>query len=429
MKSLDEIARELQGYDPQALSAQGVLDFLERLVTPMAETETVSLFDAPTRVLAQDLISPLSVPPHDNAAMDGYAFDGAALGANAPLTLEVVGTALAGQGWRGTVGPGQCVKIMTGAIMPAGLDTVVPQEFVTRVEVQPHPRVTIPAGLLQPGDNRRHKGEDLMQGQPALRAGERLTPAACGLIASLGLPQVQVRRRLKVAYFSTGDEILSLGEAPREGAVYDSNRHTVRALLMRLGCEVIDLGVVRDDPVLLRQAFTEAAARADAVITSGGVSVGEADFTKAMMKELGDVAFWRIAMRPGRPMAVGRIPCGERAAILFGLPGNPVAVMVTFLAFVRPALLRMMGARPEPQVLLSAHSDEAIRKKPGRTEYQRGIVTRHSDGTLRVRTTGSQGSGVLRSMVEGNGLIVLAHDQGNVAPGDPVSVMMFDGAI
>ena len=429
MKSLDEIARELQGYDPQALSAQGVLDFLERLVPPMAETETVSLFDAPARVLAQDLISPLSVPPHDNAAMDGYAFNGAPLGANAPLTLEVVGTALAGQGWRGTVGPGQCVKIMTGAIMPAGLDTVVPQEFVTRVEAQPHPRVTIPAGLLQPGDNRRHKGEDLMQGQPALRAGERLTPAACGLIASLGLPQVQVRQRLKVAYFSTGDEILSLGEAPREGAVYDSNRHTVRALLMRLGCEVIDLGVVRDDPVLLRHAFTEAAARADAVITSGGVSVGEADFTKAMMKELGDVAFWKIAMRPGRPMAVGRIPCGERAAILFGLPGNPVAVMVTFLAFVRPALLRMMGARPEPQVLLRAHSDEAIRKKPGRTEYQRGIVTRHSDGTLRVCTTVSQGSGVLRSMVEGNGLIVLAHDQGNVAPGDEVSVMMFDGAI
>jgi molybdopterin molybdotransferase len=262
MKSLDQIARELQGYDPQALSAHAVLDFLERLVTPLADTESVSLFDAPGRVLAQDLISPLSVPPHDNAAMDGYAFNGAALGANAPLTLEVVGTALAGQGWRGTVGAGQCVKIMTGAIMPAGLDTVVPQEFVTRAEAQPHPRVTIPAGLLQPGDNRRHKGEDLMQGQPALRAGERLTPAACGLIASLGLPQVQVRRRLKVAYFSTGDEILSLGEAPREGAVYDSNRHTVRALLMRLGCEVIDLGVVRDDPVLLRQAFTEAAARA-----------------------------------------------------------------------------------------------------------------------------------------------------------------------
>ena len=427
MKSLDEIARELQGYDPQALSAQGVLDFLERLVTPMAETEAVSLFDAPTRVLAQDLISPLSVPPHDNAAMDGYAFDGAALGTNAPLTLEVVGTALAGQGWRGTVGPGQCVKIMTGAIMPAGLDTVVPQEFVTRAEAQPHPRVTIPAGLLQPGDNRRHKGEDLMQGQPALRAGERLTPAACGLIASLGLPQVQVRRRLKVAYFSTGDEILSLGEAPREGAVYDSNRHTVRALLMRLGCEVIDLGVVRDDPVLLRQAFTEAAAQADAVITSGGVSVGEADFTKAMMKKLGDVVFWKIAMRPGRPMAVGRLTQGNQSAVLFGLPGNPVAVMVTFAAFVRPALQQLMGWQAPALPMLKAKSTEALRKKPGRTEYQRGIVSTNAWGELQVSITGNQGSGVLSSMVQANGLIVLGHAQGNVAVGDAVDVMMFDG--
>jgi len=425
MKSLDQIARELQGYDPQALSAQGVLDFLERLVTPLADTETVSLFDAPARVLAQDLISPLSVPPHDNAAMDGYAFNGAALRADSALTLEAVGTALAGQAWRGTVGPGQCVKIMTGAIMPAGLDTVVPQEFVTLTEAQPHPRVTIPAGLLQPGDNRRHKGEDLMQGQPALHAGERLTPAACGLIASLGLPQVQVMRRLKVAYFSTGDEILSLGEAPREGAVFDSNRHTVRALLMRLGCEVIDLGVVGDDPTLLRQAFTEAAARADAVITSGGVSVGEADFTKAMMKELGDVAFWKIAMRPGRPMAVGRM--GQ--TLMFGLPGNPVAVMVTFLAFVRPALWRMMGCTDAPPLLVRAQSQQAMRKKAGRTEYQRGVVSRSDNGTLQVSTTGNQGSGVLSSMVQGNALIVLHHDQGHVAEGDPVDVMLFDGAI
>ncbi len=429
MKSLDQIAAELQGYDPQALHAQAVNEFLARLVEPVPETETISLFDAAGRVLAQDLISPVSVPPHDNSAMDGYAFDGAALQTPSALELEVAGTALAGQAWRGTVGAGQCVKIMTGAIMPAGLDTVVPQEFVTVREADGRTRVAIPPGLLQPGDNRRLAGEDLMQGQPALRAGERLGPAACGLIASLGLPQVQVRRRLKVAYFSTGDEILSLGEAPREGAVYDSNRHTVRALLTRLGCEVIDLGVVRDDPALLRQAFSDAAARADAVITSGGVSVGEADFTKAMMKELGDVAFWKIAMRPGRPMAVGRLPCGSRSAVLFGLPGNPVAVMVTFQAFVRPALLRMMGARPEPLVMLRARSSEAIRKKPGRTEYQRGIVRRAPGGSLQVRTTGSQGSGVLRSMVEANGLIVLDHVQASVAPGDEVDVMMFDGAI
>ncbi|MEY2618205.1 MAG: putative molybdopterin biosynthesis protein moeA [Pseudomonadota bacterium] len=425
MKTLEQIAGELQGYDPQALRAEAVLAFLERLVSPLTETETVSLFDAPGRVLAQDLISPLSVPPHDNSAMDGYALDGAALKAGSALVLEVVGTALAGQAWRGTVGPGQCVKIMTGAIMPAGLDTVVPQEFVT---VQGS-SVTVPPGLLQAGDNRRLKGEDLMEGQPALHAGERLTPAACGLVASLGLPEVRVTRRLKVAYFSTGDEILSLGEAPREGAVYDSNRHTVRALLTRLGCEVIDLGVVHDDPNALRQAFGQAAAMADAVITSGGVSVGEADFTKAMMRELGDVAFWKIAMRPGRPMAVGRIAANGRHAVLFGLPGNPVAVMVTFLAFVRPALLRMMGTRPEPQVLLRARSSESIRKKPGRTEYQRGIVTRTPEGELEVRTTGNQGSGVLRSMAQANGLIVLHHDQGSVTRGDEVDVMMFDGAI
>jgi molybdopterin molybdotransferase len=255
-----------------------------------------------------------------------------------------------------------------------------------------------------------------------------------------------------VAYFSTGDEILSLGEPPREGAVYDSNRYTVFGLLKRMGCEVIDMGVVRDDPALLEAAFVSAAEKADAIITSGGVSVGEADYTKAMMKKLGDVAFWRIAMRPGRPMAVGRIVSTKKAiknascasaagsdsyqinsnpngAILFGLPGNPVAVMVTFLAFVRPALLQMMGTLPANQPLLKAKSSEAIRKKAGRTEYQRAWVSSAADGSLQVKTTGSQGSGVLRSMAEANGLMVLGHDQGSVALGDEVDVLMFDGWI
>jgi molybdopterin molybdotransferase len=268
-----------------------------------------------------------------------------------------------------------------------------------------------------------------MQGQPALHRGVRLGPAALGLLASLGLPHVRVYRRLRVAYFSTGDEILSLGEAPREGAVYDSNRYTVFGLLTRLGIEVLDMGVVRDEPASLEAAFRDAAAQADAIVTSGGVSMGEADHTKAMMKQLGDVAFWRIAMRPGRPMAVGRITQNDRSAILFGLPGNPVAVMVTFLAFVRPALLRMMGSIDSGPVLLQARSEEALRKKPGRTEYQRGIVHRSTQGELRVRTTGNQGSGVLRSMVEANGLIVLHHGQGNVAVGDTVDVMMFDGVV
>jgi molybdopterin molybdotransferase len=363
-----------------------------------------------------------------------------------------VGTALAGTAWRGHVGAGECVKIMTGAVMPDGLDTVVPQEFTRATGTPGHEQVQVPADLVKPGDNRRLAGEDLMAGQPALRRGARLSPAALGLVASLGLAQVRVVRRLRVAYFSTGDEILSLGDAPREGAVYDSNRYTVFGLLTRLGCEVIDLGVVKDDPAQLEAAFRDAARRADAIITSGGVSVGEADHTKAMMKQLGDVAFWRVAMRPGRPMAVGRIPPApadlqvkngsnpygagadsythnSNGAILFGLPGNPVAVMVTFLAFVRPTLMRMMGAQTPAPVLLRAASETPIRKKPGRTEYQRGVVTRHADGSLTVRITGNQGSGVLSSMVEGNGLIVLDHTQGNVAVGDAVSVMMFDGVV
>lgn len=457
MKTLDQIAAELQGYDPQSLSADQVLDFLSRLVVPVQEQIELPLMEAFGRVLAQDVVSPFDVPPHDNSAMDGYALDSGQLAAGKALELQVAnGTALAGKAWQGSAGPGQCVKIMTGAIMPAGLDTVVPQEFVNVHQDGQGTRISVPPGLLQPGDNRRLRGEDLMQGKPALQKGELLTPARLGLAASLGLKTLSTWRPLRVAYFSTGDEILSLGEAPREGAVYDSNRYTVFGMLSRLGCEVIDMGVVRDEPALLEAAFKRAAAEADAVITSGGVSVGEADFTKAMMKKLGDVAFWRIAMRPGRPMAVGRISTvkstsnpistgassyekysaphsysnpNPNGAILFGLPGNPVAVMVTFLAFVRPALLQMMGASAAPAPLLKARSLEPIRKKPGRTEYQRGWVSTAPDGSLEVRTTGSQGSGVLRSMAEANGLMVLHHAQGNVAAGDMVDVLMFEGAL
>jgi molybdopterin molybdotransferase len=427
MKSIDDIAAALQGYDPQALSVNQVNAFLHELVQPLTadESQDVFLFDALGRVLAKDVISPISVPAHNNSAMDGFAFDAAQLQADQPLTLRVVGTALAGKAWQGKVNAGECLKIMTGAILPDGLDTVVPQEFCQVANAHDVTTVTIPPNILKAGDNRRLLGEDLMQGQPALKAGQHLTPAALGLVASLGLPDVRVHRRLRVAYFSTGDEVLSLGDAPREGAVYDSNRYTVFGLLTRMGCEVIDMGVVRDDPALLETAFAKAAQDADAIITSGGVSVGEADFTKAMMKKLGDVAFWKIAMRPGRPMAVGRI--GK--SVLFGLPGNPVAVMVTFLAFVRPALLRMMGSTAQSAPLLRAKCLEPLRKKAGRTEYQRGFVNSAPDGTLQVRTTGNQGSGVLSSMVQGNGLIVLHHAQGNVAVGDEVDVMMFDGAI
>ena len=456
MKTLDQIAAELQGYDAQALPADKVNAFLAQLVHSVTASEHVDLMASLGRVLCDDVVSPISVPPHDNSAMDGFAFCGAQLNAVGESHFKVIGTALAGQAWQGTVATGQCVKIMTGAIMPSGLDTVVPQELCT-VDGD---RIRIPAGLLRTGDNRRLAGEDLQLGAPALHRGDIVTPAAMGLLASINHAQVSVLRKLKVAYFSTGDEVLSLGDEPREGAIYDSNRYTVYSMLTQLGIDVIDMGVVRDEPALLEAAFRSAAQRADAVITSGGVSVGEADHTKAMMRQLGSevdgggVAFWKIAMRPGRPMAVGRITSQKSEyfrrgisevsyqnssdspslspthAILFGLPGNPVAVMVTMLAFVRPALLRMMGANPakycSAPLYLQAKSAEPLRKKPGRTEYQRGQVSRAADGSLQVKTTGNQGSGVLSSMVQANGLIVLHHNQGNVAVGEMVDVLMLD---
>lgn len=425
MKSLEQIAASLQGYDPQALRADTVLDFLKQLVNPVAQTETLPLQDALGRVLAHDLISPIDVPAHDNSAMDGYAFAGHLLQPGQSLTLTVIGTALAGAAWSGTVEPTQCLKIMTGAVMPQGLDTVIPQELAVREGDQ----ITIPADVLHAGDNRRFRGEDLAQGTPALRAGSRIQPASLGLLASLGIPHVTVLRRLKVAIFSTGDEILQLGEPPREGAVYDSNRFTLLGLLNRLGIEVLDMGLIRDDPLALEAAFRNASQQADAIITSGGVSVGEADHTKAVMRKVGGgeagVAFWKIAMRPGRPMAVGRLG----TSILFGLPGNPVAVMVTFLAFVRPALLQMMGCSAAPLPYLKARSSQAIRKKPGRTEYQRGIVSTEAGAGLCVQITGQQGSGVLSSMTQANGLIVLHHDQGDIEAGALVDVMMFEGVI
>ncbi|MDD3784952.1 MAG: molybdopterin molybdotransferase MoeA [Hydrogenophaga sp.] len=402
---------------------------LASLVRPVSDVETVTIAEALDRVLADDVISPISVPPHDNAAMDGFAFDGSALASGLTLDLRVVGRALAGQAWSGHVGHGECVRIMTGAVMPTGADTVVPIELVTT----DGDTVRLPAEAVTPGSHRRRAGEDLMAGQPALRRGQRLGPAALGLLASLGLAQVRVYRRLRVACLSTGDELLNPGEPARAGAIYDSNRFGLCGLLRKLGVEVLDMGIVPDDPTRLEAAFRQAARDADAIVTSGGVSMGDADHTRDLMARLGEVAFWRIAMRPGSPFAAGRIRAGDAPdtgnAMLFGLPGNPVAAMVTFLALVRPALQAMMGARPAPPVQLQARCAEPLRKKPGRTEFQRGIVTRNADGHLTVRTTGHQGSGMLRSMVEANGLIVLPQDQGDLAAGETVEVMMFEGAI
>jgi molybdopterin molybdotransferase len=425
MPTLQEIASCVGGYDPSALPVAQAQEFIARLVPVVQAVESVPIRSALSRVLARDIVSPIDVPAHDNSAMDGYALRGSDLLVDAPTALDVVGTGLAGEAGTGEVLAGQCLRIMTGAVMPAGLDTVVPQEFTEAKDG----KVVIPPGVVRPGDNRRLAGEDLARGEAALHAGRMLRPADIGMLASLGQAEVPVRRRLRVAFFSTGDELRSIGEPLPAGCVYDSNRYTLWAMLQRLHVDVLDMGVVRDDPAALEAAFRHAAENADAVITSGGVSVGEADHTKQVMARLGDVLFWRIAMRPGRPMAIGRIESGGRAAILFGLPGNPVAVMVTFYAFVRDALLRMSGATPEPLPMLRAASVKALRKKPGRTEYQRGIVTRAADGSWQVAITGSQGSGILRSMSEANGLVVLAHEQGDIEAGGLVDVLPFDGLV
>ena len=410
----------LPHYDPDALPVHSAQRVIAELARPVAETESVPLRDALGRVLATDVASPIDVPAHDNAAMDGYALRHADLHAAAPTTLHILGAAHAGHAYAGALAPGGAVRIMTGAVIPDGADTVVPQELVHADADTVH----VPGGQ-QRGQHLRQRGEDLAVGRTALAAGRRLSPADLGLLASLGIAQAPVYRRLRVAYFSTGDELCSLGEPLRPGQVYDSNRYTLHGMLTRLGVEAIDLGVVRDDPAALEAAFVEASQRADAILSSGGVSVGEADFTRAVLTRLGDLAFWKIAMRPGRPLAFGRI--GQAA--YFGLPGNPVAVMISFYFFARDALLRMMGARAEALPVLRATTVAPIRKRPGRTEYQRGVLSAGLDGGMQVRLTGSQGSGVLRSMSEANCIVVLGHDSGDVAAGQAVDCLAFEGLV
>jgi molybdopterin molybdotransferase len=411
----------LDGYDPDALRVDKACEAIRSCISPISDFEKIEIRKALGRVLAQDIVPTINVPAHDNSAMDGYAVRSADFSSN-ELSLEEIGSALAGRPFAGKVGRGQCVRIMTGAVMPEGADTVVVQEVVQRDEQ--NRRVLIPKGQ-KTGQNVRYAGEDLKVGVPVLAPGKLLRPAELGLVASLGIPEIKVKRKLRVAFFSTGDELASIGRPLAEGEVYDSNRYTLHGMLSRLGVEILDLGVVRDDPALLEAAFRKAAGAADAVITTGGVSVGEADFTRELMAKLGEVLFWKIAMRPGRPMAFGRI--GD--AWLFGLPGNPVAVMVTFYQFVRDALLHLSGRTDDYAVpLLQAVSSQPIRKIPGRTEFQRGILYKDKEkNRWQVRTTGQQGSGVLRSMSEANCFIVLEHERGKVEAGELVSVQLFEG--
>jgi molybdopterin molybdotransferase len=410
-------------YDPNSMPVDRARELIRRFLAPVTTVERVHVRQALGRVLAEDVVSPLDVPGHDNSAMDGWAVRFADLVAQGETRLARIGESFAGKPYDGAVGPGQAVRIFTGAVMPRGADTVVMQERAEEVEGG----VAIAAGAVaKAGQNRRFAGEDVKRGGVVFRAGQPLRPAELGMIASLGIGELAVYRRLRVAFFSTGDELVSIGQPLAEGQIYDSNRYTIHAMLTRLGCEVIDMGVVRDDPALLERAFATAAASADVVVTSGGVSVGEADFVKQLLDKLGEVVFWKIAMKPGRPLAYGRIG----GAHFFGLPGNPVSVMVTFYQFVRDALLVLQGQRDvRPMPAFRARLAAPIRKAPGRTEFQRGILAPDGAGGWTVRTTGDQGSGILSSMSQANCFIVLPADSGNVAAGEMVDVQPLEGLV
>ena len=382
------------------------------------------------RILANDILSPINVPANDNSAMDGFAFNSKELKTDREqIHLRIVGTVYAGQTSVPPTQASECIKIMTGAMMPPDCDTVIPQEFT---QLSDEGSITFAKDTVRAGENRRLRGEDLQAGKPAIQQGRILKASDIGLAASLGIAELGVYQRIKVAILSSGDELCDMSEPLLPGKIYDSNRFSLHACLSRLGFEIMDCGIVRDTPEDLRHAFTSASQKADVIISSGGVSVGEADFTKQIMDELGEVGFWKIAMRPGRPMAFGSLkPISPKTSptVFFGLPGNPVAVMVTFYQFVRNALLQLNGALKPEIPLVLVQSAEAIRKKSGRTEFQRGVLFRNSEGKLFVKSTGSQGAGILRSMSEANCFMILHHDQGNIAPGDWVDVEIFDGLL
>jgi molybdopterin molybdotransferase len=410
-------------YDPNSMPVGKARELIATFLTPVGAVERVHVRNALGRVLAADIVSPIAVPGHDNSAMDGYAVRFADLKPEGETLLKRVGDSFAGKPWSGSIAVGECVRIFTGGVVPQGADTVVMQERASEDAKGVH----IGAGAVRKaGENRRFAGEDLKSGQIVFRAGQRVHPAELGMIASLGIGEVSVYRRLRVAFFSTGDELKSIGTPLAAGEIYDSNRYTLHGMLTRLGCEVIDMGVVEDAPEKLESAFVTAADSSDVVITSGGVSVGEADFVKKLLDKLGEVVFWKIAMKPGRPLAYGKV----RGAHFFGLPGNPVSVMVTFYEFVRDALLILQGQRTAaPLPMFKVPLSAPIRKVPGRTEFQRGILSPDSNGGWTVRTTGDQGSGILSSMSQANCFIVLESAVGNVAAGELVDVQLLEGLI
>ena len=406
-------------FDPNSLPVAQALARIQQVVTPTSKIETVELKQALNRVVSHDVLSPVDVPNHTNSAMDGYAIKIDDITANPTTDLTIIGKAFAGHAFEGEIKSGQTVRIMTGAVIPAGCDSIIMQEDA---------QITSPQTIRvdsnhKKGQHVRFAGESLKQGETAMTSGRRLNPADIGLLASLGVADVDVFQKPKVAYFATGDEVKSLGEELGHGDVYDSNRYTLNAMLSRINLDVIDMGVIADDPMLTANAFKKAAEQADAIIVSGGASVGEADYVRSTLNELGDVSFWKLAMKPGRPLSFGKL--GN--SIFFGLPGNPVSVMVTFYQFVLPALKRLMGEDDCKPRRFKVPCVSALKKRPGRTEYQRGTLFYDNDDILNVESTGQQGSGILSSMSRGDCFIVLSDECDGVEAGSLVDVEPFFG--
>ena len=407
---------------PEPVSTLRVEDARQKILQQISAISCwrkVALRDALGQVLHEDVISPLSVPPHANSAMDGYAVRGEDL-KHESISLKRVGSAFAGKPFDKTVHTGECVRIMTGAMMPEGCDTVIMQE---QAEVD-NDLITL-HGEHHSGENVRLAGEDIQTGALVLTAGRRITAADLGLLASLGFAELKVRRRIRVAFFSTGDELRSLGETLNPGDIYDSNRYTLHAMLTRLDAEIIDMGVITDSPEALRQALLQAAEEADVVITSGGVSVGEADYTKKVLETLGQLQFWKLAMKPGKPFAFGQL----KNSYFIGLPGNPVSALVTLHQLGLPMLRKLSGEPVQEKKRLAAITTENLRKSVGRSDFQRGVYSVNEQGQIEVKSTGPQGSGLLTSMSQANCYIVLEQERGHVSAGETVSIELFDGVL
>ncbi len=410
-------------FESDALSVTQAHKKIQEEIQPLQESETLPLRSCLDRFLAEDIISPINVPSHANSAMDGYAIAGKDLPTTASKNYKVVGISYAGTPSSEHYQSGQVVRIMTGGVMPEGTDTVIMQEMVEHIDngISDISSIISIKAEHKTGQNVRHPGEDIEKGKHVLLKGHQVSPADLGILSSLGLSECSVFRRPKIAFFSTGDELVSVGKPLREGEIYDSNRYTLCGMLKQLDVEVIDLGVVKDTPDAIKDAFIKASQQADIVITSGGVSVGEADYIKPILKELGKTYFWKIRVKPGRPLTFGRI----NGACFFGLPGNPVAVMITFLQFVQPAIRYLSSGKIKPTITFKAESESEIYKRPGRTEYQRAIFKQRDDGSFTVKRTGKQGSGILTSMSIANCFIVLSEDSGGIKVGDTVDIQPF----